>query len=118
MSRFLQDFEAFIRERNLNVFRVTEICDGKSESVSIRAANPCQDSYSVAKAFVVTAVGLLQDRGLVDLEERFVDIFADSLPENMDPRWGKATLHHALTHQLGLPAVSWISMCIMCMTMA
>ncbi len=103
MSRFLQDFESFIRERNLNVFRVTEICDGKSESVSIRAANPCQDSYSVAKAFVVTAVGFLHDRGLVDLSERFVDIFADQLPKNMDPRWGKTTLHHALTHQLGLP---------------
>lgn len=104
MSEFTKDFEAFIRAQGLNVFGFAEICNGKSEYVALRPANPCQDSYSVAKAFVVTAIGLLYDRNMLDLNERFVDIFADQLPENMDPRWGKATIHHALIHRLGLPA--------------
>lgn len=104
MSEFTKDFEAFIREQGFNVFGFAEICNGKSEYVALRPVNPCQDSYSVAKAFVVTAIGMLYDRKMLDLNERFVDIFADELPENMDPRWGKATIHNALTHRLGLPA--------------
>ena len=103
MSQFTKDFEAFIREQGFNVFGFAEICNGKSEYVALHPASPCQDSYSVAKAFVVTAVGLLYDRKMLDLDERFVDIFAEEVPENMDPRWGKATLHNALTHRLGLP---------------
>ena len=95
MSQFTQDFEAFIREQGFNVFGFAEICDGKSEYVAIKPGNPCQDSYSVAKAFVVTAVGLLYDRKMLDLNERFVDIFPEELPEKMDPRWGKATIHQA-----------------------
>ena len=104
MSQFTKDFEAFIREQGFNVFGFAEICDGKSEYVAIKPGNPCQDSYSVAKAFVVTAVGLLYDRKMLELNERFVDIFPEELPEKMDPRWGKATIHDALTHRLGLPS--------------
>ncbi len=104
MSEFTKNFEAFIREKGFNVFGFAEICNGKSEYVALRPSNPCQDSYSVAKAFVVTAIGLLYDRKMLDLNERFVDIFADELPENMDPRWEKTTIHNALTHRLGLPA--------------
>lgn len=103
MNQFTKDFEAFIREQGFNVFGFSEICDGKSDYVSIKAGNPCQDSYSVAKAFVVTAIGMLYDRKMLDLNEHFVDIFVDQLPEIIDPRWGKATIHHALTHRLGLP---------------
>lgn len=63
--------------------------------------NNCNDSYSVAKAFVMTAVGLLWDDGLLRMEDRIADIFADVMPEDADPAWKEVTVDHALTHRLG-----------------
>ena len=104
MSRFLCDLEAFLRARGDKVFSVAEICNGKEEVIHLEETNRCQDVYSVAKAFAVTAVGLLYDRGLILPEETICGILGDVCPEGIDPRWEKTTVDMALRHRLGLPA--------------
>ncbi len=84
-------------------YKITEICDGKIDTVTLNPANACQNSYSVAKAFTTTAIGMLRDDGLLSTDERIVDIFADELPEGMDPAWQEMTVHHLLTHTCGFP---------------
>ena len=65
---------------------------------------PCanaNNSYSVAKAFVVTAIGMLRDENRIRVTDRFADLFSDELPEEADPGWQTATVEHAMTHCLG-----------------
>ena len=104
MSQILADWAAFIRERGLNVYSIAIIeGDGGVEEMQLQTANACQDSYSVAKAFCVTAVGMLYDRGLLSTDDLVCDILKDELPEGMDERWRTATVDMALSHRLGLP---------------
>ena len=104
MSEFLNRFAAYIKEKDYNVLRIAEIKDGGApESLTLQPCNPCQNTYSVAKAFVVTAVGMLCDRGLLRVEDKVTDILAADLPENPDPRWRAASVDDVLLHKCGLP---------------
>ena len=104
MSEFLNGLAAFIKEKNFNVLRIAEIHNGNApESLDLQPCNPCQNTYSVAKAFVVTAVGLLQDRDLLRVDERVTDILREELPAGTDPRWETATVDDILLHKCGLP---------------
>ncbi len=106
MSRFLNELSAFLDTQSFPVIRVAEIHNGGAPEVLERAAaNPCQNLYSVAKTFTMTAIGLLYDRHMIELDERVCDILADALPsEGMDERWYLGTVEMALTHKLGLPS--------------
>lgn len=101
MSTFIEKALEYSREHGFNMFRVAEIDNGVERHAEFNRGNPCQDIYSVAKAFVVTGIGMLCDRELLTVDEKVTDIFADSLPENIDPRWHDVTVDHLLTHRAG-----------------
>ena len=108
MSRFLQQVAAFVRENQYPLYSISEICgDSHVDTVQLQVANPCQNSYSVAKAFVVTALGILYDRGLLSPEDKLINILlpeiSDDTLQAMDERWYTVTLDDALTHKLALP---------------
>lgn len=108
MSDFLRAAEAFIKEKNYNIYSIAEICDGgEAESVCINPANACQNSYSVAKVFTVTAIGLLYDRGLISPEDFVTELLGEEISEKtakkMDARWRGVTVDMALSHMLALP---------------
>ena len=105
MSRFLDECAAFVRTLPVCPIRIAEArADGSAETVAFQPANACQNVYSVAKAFAMTAVGLLWDRGLLRLEDKVCGLLAEELPERgMDERWRGSTVEMALTHRLGLP---------------
>ena len=102
MSAFLEAFAAHVRERGYNVFSAAEIIGGAEESVRFVQTNRCQNSYSVSKAFVVTAVGLLVNEGRLDPEEKIAPIFPEYAPA--DGRWQDLSVDMALRHRVGLPA--------------
>jgi CubicO group peptidase (beta-lactamase class C family) len=104
MQNFLEEFYNFAKENNINVYRCAAVKgDGEPEAIKINGGNPCQNSYSAAKAFVVTAIGLLYDEGVLKTDEYICDILAEYCPENMSPLWRKITVDMALRHHLGLP---------------
>lgn len=104
MSRFLDECMAYIETLPFRIIRLTEIHSGVSETDEDIQGNPCQNTYSVAKAFTMTAVGLLYDKGLIRLDEKVCDILNDELPESgMDERWENVTVEMALLHRAGLP---------------
>lgn len=104
MSAFLTDFETQIRKHNLNLFSAGEMLSDCIPHVQhFTENNPCQDVYSVAKAFTVTAVGLLVNRGLLSVEETITDVLKDELPKNCEPVWYSTTLDMLLRHQVALP---------------
>lgn len=104
MSKFIDDCAEFIAAQSLDITRVSVYKDGMIETAECVPANPCQNCYSVAKAFTMTAIGLLYDKGMIRLDEKICDIFSEELPENgMDLRWYDCTVEMALKHRLGLP---------------
>ena len=90
-----------IARLGLNLYDFAMYSDGRIQTHRFQPCNNCNNSYSVAKAFVVTAVGLLWDDGKLNVTDSLYNIFHDSLPENADPGWRLATIEHALTHRLG-----------------
>lgn len=104
MRKFTDDCAEFIAAQSLDITRVSVYKDRMIETVECVPANPCQNCYSVAKTFTMTAIGLLYDKRMIRLDEKICDIFADELPKDgMDPRWYDCTVEMALKHRLGLP---------------
>ena len=104
MSRFLQYLNDCLKTCDFPMTRITEIHNGISETLEVSAQNPCQNCYSVAKTFTMTAIGLLYDKGLLRTDDRLCDILSDELPESgMDERWHTVTVDMLLTHSAGLP---------------
>ena len=67
----------------------------------INPANPTCNCYSVAKAFSVTAIGLLYDKGLLKPTDLITDILKKYLPSDIDDKWFNVTIHDVLLHKVG-----------------
>lgn len=64
------------------------------QSHRFQPSNRCNNSYSVAKAFTMTAIGLLWDDGKLNVTDSLGKIFGE-------PAWNDVTVEHALTHHIG-----------------
>lgn len=103
MSRFLERFQNEIKYSDKsNVFFISEYENGKINTKALSDTNPCQNIYSVAKVYMVTAVGFLYDKGLLSLDEKLTDILRDELPEKYNEIWDSITLDMLLTHRVPL----------------
>jgi len=89
------------KENSGTFYKITVIENGISQTRVITPANGAQNSYSIAKAYTVAAIGMLFDRGLLTTDEKICDIFRDELPAEMDPMWEEMTVHHLLKHRAG-----------------
>ncbi|MBE6542399.1 MAG: beta-lactamase family protein [Ruminococcaceae bacterium] len=106
MSRFLEECSEFIRSKvPAGTIRISEMCeDGVVETVHFQKLARCQNSYSVAKTFTMTGIGLLYDKGLLGIDEKIYDILKDEIHvSEIDERWNSSTIEMALIHRLGLP---------------
>ena len=83
------------------LYHIAELDHGVLRTAEGEPANACQNSYSVAKAFTMTAIGMLCDRGLLRVEDRVYPLFEREFPADHDPNWEKVTVEHALTHRVG-----------------
>ena len=57
--------------------------------------------HSVSKTFTSTAVGFAISEGLLNLDDRIVDLFPDSVPENASDTLKRVTIRHLLTMNSG-----------------
>ena len=91
-----------IRDTGAHLFSLTAIENGEAQTFTFNPANPCNDTYSVSKAYTMTAIGLCYDRGLVKPAAKITDLFADSIPTDIDPTWHKVTVDDVLRHRMGI----------------
>lgn len=98
-------FERIVRDLaqlNVNLYDFALYQNGEIQSHRFQPCNRCNNSYSVAKVFVVTALGLLWDGKKLDLHcplsAYFAQEFARYAP---DPLWREATVEHAIQHRIG-----------------
>lgn len=98
----LEKFKQKIIDKNLNAYFICEAdSDYNIKKEVIVPANPNCNCYSVAKAFTVTAIGILYDKGLVKPSDLLCDILKEYLPSNIDSKWFKVTIHDVLLHRIG-----------------
>lgn len=91
-----------ILNKKLNVYFISQADKNYNiEKETVVPANPCCNCYSVAKAFTVTAIGMLYDKKLLTPDSLLTDILSKHLPNNIDPKWHKVTLHHLMLHKVG-----------------
>ncbi len=90
-----------LAEKDGRVYAICEVCDGVSRTKQVRPASRSQNTYSVAKLFAVTAVMMLQDRGVLDVDDPVFPIFEEKFPENFDPKWRDVKISDAMTHRVG-----------------
>lgn len=96
------DYAARAHNAGLNVYFAAEgDRDGNIRSQTVNPANPCCNCYSIAKAFTVTAVGMLYDRGLMRPGDIAVDFIPELCPAGMDDNWRKVTIEMLMLHTAG-----------------
>ena len=78
MSNFLEEAARKIEETGGILYSIAESNGLTVRKYDSRLGSACRNSYSVAKAFAVAAVGILHDEGKIDTDERIVDIFRKS----------------------------------------
>ena len=98
IDKVIEGFE----KRGADIYSITQMGEGYTESRTINFSSACHNSYSVAKAFVVTAIGMLYDAGLLKTEEKVYDILREDFPEDHDPNWENVTLDNLMLHKIGL----------------
>lgn len=92
-----------ITEVSSNLFTFSAIEDGVEYTLNgPNRSNPCNNTYSVAKAFTMTAAGMCYDRGLLKIEDKVCDLFRDQLPAEYDPKWEQVTVDAVLRHSMGI----------------
>ena len=91
-----------IRATGTHLFSLTAMEDGNAQTFLFYPANPCNDTYSVAKVFTMTAIGLCFDRKIIKPSDKITDIFCAQLPAGIDPRWAEVTIDDVLRHRMGI----------------
>lgn len=92
----------FIREKKLNIYDIAVMTEEGIKESYCQPCNACNDSYSVTKLFISSAIGVLLDKGLLRLDDKIMDILKDSLPSVYAPVWDQVTIRHAMTHRMGI----------------
>lgn len=98
-------FHAFMKESE-PVYDVALITSGGIEYWRHSHANHANNSHSVTKFFIASAIGTLYDKGLLSLEDRVTAFFSpDEKPEGMSPLWDEVTIYDVLRHKIGIEKV-------------
>ena len=100
MSERIRRIEEEFRRREVNLYDFALMTEEGIEEIRSGSCNACNNSYSVTKAFIATAAGMLWERGKLDLDRPVTEFFPDYAPK--DAKWSRVTLRHALTHTMGV----------------
>ena len=102
-TNLLQTLAKLAKEEGLPVYRISVYDENGLATETVNASNPCQNCYSVAKVYCVTAIGMLFDEGKIQVSDTIGSIFAEELEEyGVDPTaWNKVTIHDVMRHRAG-----------------
>ncbi len=100
MTGRMEKIRAEIERIEMDLYGLAVMQGGEIEELKIKGCNACNNSYSVTKAFIATAAGMLWERGKLDLDEPVTDILKGYAPA--DEKWRRVTTRHALGHVMGI----------------
>ena len=83
------NFDAFEKKaKELGVLGIVVTKDGKEIGKKLWDEQCRRNVYSASKSFTSTAVGIAVKEGLLSLDEKLVDCFAEDLPETVSDNSG------------------------------
>lgn len=101
MRKSFDDIIQDIYKMGLNLYDLALYTEKGIQAHRFQICNNCNNSYSVAKVFVVTALGLLWQKRQLDVGDSIYDLFKDRYVDDVESAWQLATIEHAMTHKLG-----------------
>ena len=79
------NLKARVSALKLNLYDLSIQTDAGIETCRFQPCNACNNSYSVAKAFIMSAVGLLADAGKLRVTDSLVGLMGPLAPANLAP---------------------------------
>ena len=96
------DLKSFAEKaENLHVISVIVSQNGKQIAKQNWDDDCRRNVYSASKSFTSAAVGIAQREGLLSIDEKLTDAFAEALPDEVSENLAAATVRDLLTMQLG-----------------
>lgn len=92
-------FDKNVRIRSFIIYYQNEVV--ADVSIPPYQSTDVQQVYSISKSFTSTACGLLYDQGLLDLEEKVIDLFPDVMVENPSKYLSNLCIKHLLSMNTG-----------------
>ena len=94
------DYEKIAKEKGIYV-----VCEMDNESniqkLRLNPSNNTLNTYSVAKTFTQFAIGMCVDQGLINVDDKFLDIMKIKLNSSYDQKWNNVTIEMLLQHKAG-----------------
>lgn len=100
-EKYFNDFVKYAEENKLTLESVA-IADGEKVLHEHHFVYDYpRNIYSHTKSYMVTAVGMAIDDGLLDLDTGLAELFPEKVPDNADPNIGSVKLRNLLTMSSG-----------------
>ena len=99
----------FARRDSDGLYSISVIEGGEINTLKRVPSNNANNTYSVSKAFTVTALGILYDEGKLCTDEHITDIFSDEMPDGYDPVWDRVTVDNVIKHSTGIDIPGFIN---------
>ena len=103
-ARMEQAFDSYLKavaDSAVEMHSIMVVQNGKVLAEKQFAPDTAHIMNSVSKTFTSTAVGFAVHEGLLQLDDKIVDLFPDSVPENASDTLRRVTLRHLLTMNSG-----------------
>lgn len=72
------------------------------------SSNNANNGHSTTKLFIDSCVGILSDRGMLDVHAPVTSFFTkEELPAGIDPKWDCVTVHDTMRHRMGLDFIPY-----------
>ena len=88
-----------IERSNIQLYSMAYYCHGQLKEHHFQKTGNCHDCYSIAKTFIMTAIGLLNDDHLLDIKKPLSFYMSMLIPKDADPAWRIITIENILTHK-------------------
>ena len=98
---FLPALEKIAHDDGDKIFSICEIFNGESRVAVVRPNIRCHNAYSIAKLFTVATLGIMEDEGLLDIDEKVYPILKDKFPADFDPKWRDVKISDVIRHRTG-----------------
>lgn len=100
---FVEKFLSYIPDDGHPLFDVGIVSSNGIEWHHNTDSNECNNSHSATKAIIAAGIGILWDRNELCLNDCVLSFFnSEDLPSQIDARWNKVTIEHALQHKIGI----------------
>ncbi len=98
----IERLQEVIKREGLNIYDLSVMTEAGNQSICLQPCNRCNDSYSIAKVFIMSGIGVLFDQGKLNVEDKIIDILDPYMPQTVETGWEQVTVRHVLKHTIGI----------------